>query len=215
MWKYITIFAYIGLAFGAFVFYKNFDAMVTEKGDETVDGEIITLQERFLTAIEKNKQRDFSETTQRYAEMREAWYKSEVEYYDKVTQRARELKEQYESETNATREKNRALQEDIDRLKSELDKTKRELAAIMEMEVSDDFNMAEFGKTVAALKHNNDTTELKVADEVRPSRTSMSRTSASPPCWRRPRRLTRSASCASLPRSSSAPSARLISSGTT
>ena len=28
MWKYITIFAYIGLAFGAFVFYKNFDAMV-------------------------------------------------------------------------------------------------------------------------------------------------------------------------------------------
>ena len=99
--------------------------------------------------------------------MREAWYKSEVEYYDKVTQRARELKEQYESETNATREKNRALQEDIDRLKSELDKTKRELAAIMEMEVSDDFNMAEFGKTVAALKHNNDTTELKVADEVK------------------------------------------------
>ncbi|MCI6982403.1 MAG: hypothetical protein PUD60_10435 [Akkermansia muciniphila] len=167
MWKYITIFAYIGLAFGAFVFYKNFDAMVTEKGDETVDGEIITLQERFLTAIEKNKQRDFSETTQRYAEMREAWYKSEVEYYDKVTQRARELKEQYESETNATREKNRALQEDIDRLKSELDKTKRELAAIMEMEVSDDFNMAEFGKTVATLKHNNDTTELKVADEVK------------------------------------------------
>ena len=82
MWKYITIFAYIGLAFGAFVFYKNFDAMVTEKGDETVDGEIITLQERFLTAIEKNKQRDFSETTQRYAEMREAWYKSEVENYD-------------------------------------------------------------------------------------------------------------------------------------
>lgn len=75
MWKYIIIGSVVLLAGTSFLFHKNNSAM------SAPDGEVAEIQKRFESAVKKSNDIELDQAIKKYAEIRTAYFKQEMEKF--------------------------------------------------------------------------------------------------------------------------------------